>query len=425
MPQSEWGAACHFSGTCALTGSATFFASIPGSYVMVNGPLWCYFYAMRHIESVIPGTAGRFYCTQPSQTSLIYGTEKDLMEGFDYLKKTATPERLFIQNNCSISMVGDDLAGIAAKAGLTYPVYTMDNGGLAGSFEGGYSKAFLLVIDQMKEMDSVPSSVNVLGLSNTMLRGIANGEEIKRLLAMSGIEVISSPGLGDTWETIMKAPSAKLNIVVRDELALKAAEKMKERFGIPYISIGLPFGIEGTLSWLTSIQKVLPSMDMGPAMEEAKWRKSKLNHMGSNSESMWGPLWFDRILVSAPPSEAMGIADAIRNEWVDTEKLTVHFMVPCHKKPPAADVIRNVGLDDQGIKDDYESWEDGLVLGSSHETARLIRLQKNFMNINITRPSYNELQVDDLPICGFRGAEYLFGRLWNVKLYRRMEEQKR
>ena len=61
MPQYEWGAACHFSGTCALTGSATFFVSIPGSYVMVNGPLWCYFYAMRHVESVIPGAASRFY----------------------------------------------------------------------------------------------------------------------------------------------------------------------------------------------------------------------------------------------------------------------------------------------------------------------------------------------------------------------------
>lgn len=425
MPQSEWGAACHFSGTCALTGSATFFASIPGSYVMVNGPLWCYFYAMRHIESVIPGTAGRFYCTQPSQTSLIYGTEKDLMEGFDYLKKTAKPERLFIQNNCSISMVGDDLAGIAAKAGLTYPVYTMDSGGLAGSFEGGYSKAFLLVIDQMKEMDRVPSSVNVLGLSNTMLRGVANGAELRRLLSKVGLSVISMPGLGDTWEAIMQAPSAELNIVVRDELGLKAAEVMKERFGIPYISIGLPFGIEGTVDWIRRVKEALPVVDEASLAAEADGRRSKLLHVGSNSESMWGPLWFDRILVSAPPSEAMGIADAIRNEWVDTEKLIVHFLVPSEKKPRSADVIRNVGLDDRGIKEDYEAWKDGLVLGSSHETARLIRLQKNFMNINITRPSYNELQVDDLPICGFRGAEYLFGRLWNVKLYRRMEEQKR
>ena len=117
-------------------------------------------------------------------------------------------------------------------------------------------------------------------------------------------------------------------------------------------------------------------------------------------------------------------ADAIRNEWVDTEKLIIHFLVPCDLNPRSADIIRNVGKDDQGIKEDYDAWVDGLVLGSSHEAARLIRLQKKFMSINITRPSYNEVAVDDLPICGLRGAEYLFGRLWNVKLFRRMEEQK-
>lgn len=424
MPQYEWGAACHFSGTCALTGSATFFVSIPGSYVMVNGPLWCYFYAMRHVESVIPGVASRFYCTQPSQTSLIYGTEQDLNEGFEYLKKNVSPERLFIQNNCSISMVGDDLKGIAAKAKLPYPVYTIDSGGLSGSFEGGYSKALVLVVNEMKAQKTVDNSVNILGLSNTIFRGMANGKEITRLLEESGISVISTPGLGDKWEQIMEAPKAALNVVVRDELGLSAAEKMKEIFGIPYISIGLPFGIDGTIDWLSQVKKALPGLELSKVECEAKEKKEKLKHIGSNNESMWGPLWFDRILVSAPPSEAMGIADAIRNEWVDTEKLIIHFLVPCDLNPRSADIIRNVGKDDQGIKEDYDAWVDGLVLGSSHEAARLIRLQKKFMSINITRPSYNEVAVDDLPICGLRGAEYLFGRLWNVKLFRRMEEQK-
>lgn len=425
MPQSEWGAACHFSGTCALTGSAAFFISIPGSYVMVNGPLWCYFYAMRHVESVIPGTISRFYCTQPSQTSLIYGTEQDLKEGFEYLKKTATPERIFIQNNCSISMVGDDLKGIAEKAELPYPVYTMDSGGLNGNFEDGYTKALLLVIQEMKEQKSVENSVNIIGSSNVMLRESANLKELIYLLKICGISVISSPGTGDTWDTIMKAPRASLNLVIRDELGLKAAKKMKEMFGIPYISVGLPFGIDGTLLWVQKIAEALPAMNLNTIVKKAEEKKQKLQHLGSNMESLWGSLWFDRVLVSAPPSEAIGVANAIRNEWMDTEKLIIHFLVPTDKTPPVANVFRNVGKDDKGIKEDYDEWIDGLVLGSSHETARLIRLRKNFMSINITRPSYNEMITDDLPLCGLRGAEYLFERLWNVKIGRRMEEQKR
>lgn len=60
MQPSEWENSCHRIGTCALTGSAALFASIPGSYVIVNGPLWCYFYAMKYIDDSMPGAAERF-----------------------------------------------------------------------------------------------------------------------------------------------------------------------------------------------------------------------------------------------------------------------------------------------------------------------------------------------------------------------------
>ena len=70
MQPSEWENSCHRIGTCALTGSAALFASIPGSYVIVNGPLWCYFYAMKYIDDSMPGAAERFYCTQPDQNSV-------------------------------------------------------------------------------------------------------------------------------------------------------------------------------------------------------------------------------------------------------------------------------------------------------------------------------------------------------------------
>ena len=54
MSRSEWEAACHHGSTCALTGSAAFFDSIPGSFTMVNGPLWCYFYAMKYVDNENP-----------------------------------------------------------------------------------------------------------------------------------------------------------------------------------------------------------------------------------------------------------------------------------------------------------------------------------------------------------------------------------
>lgn len=300
MQPSEWENSCHRIGTCALTGSAALFASIPGSYVIVNGPLWCYFYAMKYIDDSMPGAAERFYCTQPDQNSLVYGTEKDLINGFEYLKKNGNPERLFVQNNCSISLVGDDIEGIAAKSHLPWPVYGIDSGGLHGSFAGGFSRALSLLVQQMNPLKK-SDGVNVLGLSSVYLRGKADAIEIRRLLELCDIHVVSMPGVGDSWESIMKAPEAALNIVVRNELALKAAEDMKSRFDIPYISVGLPYGMEGTLRWLNRIAEAVNSASLKAAEKEIRCRQKRLLHFGNNMKSMWGTLWFDRILFSAPP----------------------------------------------------------------------------------------------------------------------------
>ena len=421
MQQSEWGAACHHSGTCALTGSSAFFASIPGSYVMINGPMWCYFYAMKYIDEMISNAGNRFYCTQPSQNSLVYGTEAELLEAFKYMKNNIHADRIFLENNCSVSLVGDDLEGIAAKAELPCPVYTMDSGGLNGSFAGGYEKAFLLAVNHMKKQDRVNRAINILGLSEVYLKGKEDALEIKRLLKKAGIDIIAMPGAGDDWDTILKSPAATLNVVVREELSLKVAQRMEQDFGVPYISIGMPYGIEGTLKWLKCIMDEF-KLESGPIEEEAVQRKERMLYRGGNFQSLWGTLWFDNVLISAPPSEAYGIADAIRTEWIDTGKLIIHSMDKSSYIPKSADVVRLAGFDDKEIKRDYENWSGGLLMGSSHERARLLRLNKSFAAFNIARPSREEICVTDLPLCGFRGAEYLYECLWNSKVRNQMKD---
>ena len=145
MSRSEWEAACHHGSTCALTGSAAFFDSIPGSFTVVNGPLWCYFYAMKYVDNENPMASMRFSCTQVGPNSLVYGTEDDLCKGLSSIETYAKPERVFALNNCSVSLVGDDVQGIADQMDLPWPVYAMDSGGMKGSFEAGYSAASLRI----------------------------------------------------------------------------------------------------------------------------------------------------------------------------------------------------------------------------------------------------------------------------------------
>lgn len=411
----SWEAACNHSDTCALTGSASFFMAVPGTSVLVNGPLWCYFYAMRYMENAVGNLSDRMFCTQPAGTAVVYGTEADLLKGFETVKKARMPERLFIENNCSISMIGDDLAGIAGRANLPFPVLTLDSGGIHGGFAGGWQRACLRAIEDMKAGETIPKTVNLLGLTPFLLKGREDAEEIQRLLSLCGISVLSMPGGGSSWEDMMKAPRASLNIVVRDELGLKAAETMQKRFGIPYISIGLPYGLEGTKRWLTAVlEKTGGSID-AVEMEIAD-RGGWMRRIGSDMESLWGPLWFDHILLAGGPSETAGIAEAVRGEWADTETLIIHRQLPSDLEVPAADAILTAGIDDGKLNELYQNWTGGLLMGSAHEGSRLIRLHKPFLSCNIAYPTYNEMFLTDEPFVGLRGAAFLYERLWNVQL---------
>ena len=422
MSKPEFESFCHHNDMCGLTGSSAFFASIPRSFVMINGPLWCYFYAMKYVDDENSDAARRFYCTQPGPSSLVYGTEGDIVKGLSYIQSLEQVDRVFLMNNCSISLIGDDLKGIAGKFNGPWPVYTMDSGGMKGNFEKGFSAAFLRVVDEMKLMPRAAESVNILGLSDIYLKGQGDEKELRRLLNLSGISVISVPGCHESWENIMKAPSAAVNLVVRNELGLEAAKEMERKFGIPYVQAGLPYGFDGTAAWLEKVIECVGFGDGRQAKEEGKLIKTETIRKGSYLESLWGSLWFDEVLVAAPPSEAVGIAEAVRNEWLDTASLIIHMPVSSPFRTQAADGVRFLPEDDRTVKEDYENWKGGLVLSSSHETAKMDRMKKRFVSCHITRPSHDELMTADVPLCGIRGASYLYEKIWNAKL-REMKER--
>ena len=455
MRDNDFKTSCHHMSTCALTGASAFFDAIPGSFMLINGPLWCYFYAMKYVEDYDASALRRFHCTQPEGNALVYGTEKDLLASLDFVKANFTPERVFLLNNCSVSLVGDDIAGIAAKAELPCPVYAADCGGIAGDFAEGYEIALLRVIAEVKKnaeakrdladvseansknadeakvsenlnletIDCKPS-VNLLGLSPTYFRGEEDIKEIRRILEMAGYHINAIPGGGSAWSEIMRLPQADLNLVLRDELALKAAKELQAEFGTPYLSVGMPYGIQGTLRWLDTINEVLPAKNREAIRQEAEAVNARLQFRSSNMQSLWGPLWFDNILIAAPPSEAAGIAEAVRGEWADTGNLVIHFTQDTALRPQAATKICIAGKDDTAMKETFENWSGGLVMGSSLEASRLVRLKKPFVNCNIVLPAYHEIIATDSPLCGIRGAAYLFERIWNAKLSGCMDEVK-
>ena len=273
----------------------------------------------------------------------------------------------------------------------------------------------------MKPAETVKKRVNVLGLSLSDFKGRENAREIRRLLEAAGLEVVAMPGAGSRWGDLMAMPTAELNIVVRPELAAKAAEHMEKAFHVPYLVTGLPAGIDGTLCWLRTIQEAIPAMELTALTQEADERRRRLDHRSGNLQSLWGQLWFDEILIAAWPSDAASLAEAVRGEWADTGRLIVHQQEPSDQKIPAADAVRTVRADEAAIEADYAAWQGGLLLGSSHETTRLARLGKTAEFVPVSRPVYEELLADDTPLYGFAGAARLLERIFHAGI----EEKKK
>ncbi len=423
LNDNKWGNICERVDTCALTGAGAFIAGIPNAEIIVNGPLWCYFYALRYLEHGEYDMAQRFHGSQPDNNAVVYGSEKYLLDALErLLQSNSRPELLFIESSCSMSLIGDDLNGIAGKADLPFPFVTMDCGGMLGGFAEGFIKAAIKVFDKFLLQDVVreANTVNILGQSSFYLNGTSDSLELQRLLSAGGYKVQAMPGAGSSLADIKLLGKAALNIVTNEELGLSLAKYLEQRFGTPYILAGLPYGINGTISWLQKINAVLPASHMDVLKQEAARTRDYLISLVNDISCNWGRLWFDQVVVSAPPTVALCMAQAVREEWADMGKLTVICQRRLPQKNPSAyctiaDIILTAGVDDIVLKDIANEKDSVLLLGSSSETSLLYRYKhNNFISCNIAYPIQDEVFMLQQPVTGLKGSMYMLQRLWNA-----------
>lgn len=419
MSEDMWGNICNREDTCATTGAAALVAGINDAEVLVNGPLWCYFYAMRYLEHVDPRIAQRFRGSQPDNTAIIYGAEPFIVtELQQMLLRGRNPALLLLENSCAMSLIGDDLSGIVRSLNLPFPVITMDCGGMIGGFAEGYSKACIKVLQKFVDPNDVPTArtVNLLGLTEFYLNGRGDIAEIRRLLQLAGYIVQAVPGGGSSLNEIIHIKKAALNIVCNEELGLPVAKFLESQFGMPYLLVGMPYGVEGTIKWLHRIHKTFPSAGLIEVEHEADILHNRFHAWNNEIRSLWGSLWFNEAVVSAPPTVALCIAQALRSEWVDLGKLTVICQNKIQNQSycSLADNIYTVGVDNTLIEKCFEPVGDLLLLGSSSESSVLRRKKgKKFVSLNIAFPDTDEVIWQDDPCVGLVGSRHMIQRLWN------------
>ncbi len=428
MAGEGWGDMCAQTNTCALAGGAAFFAGVPKAAMMVNGPLWCYFYALRQLERPCPNVGKRFFCTQPDNQAVVFGTEDCLLETLSLLKKCMKPEVLFIENSCAVSLIGDDVAGIAAQAALSCPAVCIDSGGMRGGFWEGYKAAALAYVKTLPPQARRtvrPKTVNLLGCTVGYYQEQADIKELARLLSLVGYRMLTCPGVQSSRKELEEMAQAEVNLVVHSELGLELARHLEENYGMPYVSLSPPYGVQGTVQWLDAFcdaVKLDENLRQAYRDEGAYWEKH-IQNATLETRRLWGDIWFEQVAVAGPSSVALALGKALRREWADAGKVTIicHDGAFVGEKPAEADAVLNGRAQVQQVERTLRDLgEDDLLWASSQEYYFLRREELgNALYQPIALPVHEEVLLGERPFAGFQGACHLAERLWNGYIQKR------
>lgn len=420
MSEVNYNNACDSFDSCAIAGAAAFMAGIPNSHILINGPLWCYFYAKGHLKRANSKIMERFTASQPDTNAVIFGGESFLKEELERLcgQENFNPSVLFVENSCAFSLIGDDTEGILREQELPFPCVSMDCGGLMGNFAAGYEKAFIECIKVLglKREKRDPLGVNLLGTTEYYLHGKADKEEMVRLLELCGYKVEACPGSGTTWEGLQGLSKASLNIVVNEELGLKSAQLLQKQLGIPYIVAGLPYGLKGTKKWLERINEALPVPGLDSLSTEIEEVQKVIIDTLEDYSCYWGALWYDQVIVAAPSTQALAMAEALRTEWMDMGKLTVLGLTEVKDKSFCTCLDELIVVDKAmtNWKDCISKHGSVLLLGSNNEQVNILREGlANIDFLNIAYPLHQEVVLVDMPLVGIKGTPYFLQLLWN------------
>ena len=409
---------CMCTDTCALAGASAFFAGLRDAVIVVNGPLWCYFFAMRHIEHSQSTISHRMICTQLDNDAIVFGAEEYLHEALaPYVEQP--PALLAIISSCAAGLIGDDIEAIARGAGLSCPIAVLDSSGLTGSFADGWDKAACAVLSAFtpEQRSGQANAVNLIGMTSAYYNGENDAHELMRLLALAGYRVNAVLGCAMSAADLSGLTQASLNIVVHDELGGGAARLLAETCGMFCIAPLPPYGRAGTREWLAEIGRVLPAPCADAAQEEIT-RVTREDFLRINEcKSIWGELRYDTAVIRAPRSAAWGLAQALRTEWADVCHLAVAAETKgAQETMGIADEILSE-MDAMRMQELLSCMEDGLLLGSSNESAHIHPQRTQYLAVSY--PVQDVLQLTDNPFMGLRGARYIEETLWNGSILRR------
>jgi len=243
---------------CVYCGARVVLNPITDAFHIVHGPIGCASYTWDIRGSLTSGSDlyRNSFSTDLSEQDIVFGGEKKLTAAIDEVIEKHHPKLIFVYATCIVGVIGDDVEAVCRNAEKKHGtrVIPVKSPGFSGNKSYGYKMACnaLLALIEPHKNEAKTKGVNILGDFNLA------GEIwiVKNYLKEIGIPVVSTITGDASYETLIKAPTAQLNLVQCAGSMTYLAKKMEEEMEIPFVKVSF-FGVEDTSVSLIRIAEAI------------------------------------------------------------------------------------------------------------------------------------------------------------------------
>lgn len=193
------------------------------------------------------GDAGRVFCSGVREIDAILGIEERLFIKIEEYLESNSASFVAILGSPVSMVIGTDYRTIALEVERRFglPAFYFDTSGMH-YYDRGASTVFLEIARRFVHptKNRISGGVNIIGATPLDIGNFENLYALKALLKEQGYNIVSCWSMRSDLNTISKAASAELNVVISAS-GLDAARYLKNKYGIPYIT-GMPVGDKGT-----------------------------------------------------------------------------------------------------------------------------------------------------------------------------------
>ena len=243
---------------CVYCGARVVLNPITDAYHIIHGPIGCSSYTWDIRGSLSSGE--EFYrnsfSTDLSERDIVFGGAEKLTKAIDEVVEKHHPKLIFVYATCIVGVIGDDVEAVCRQTEKKYGVrcIPVKSPGFSGNKSYGYRMACEAILSLIRPYQDQPKTfgVNILGDFNLA------GEMwiIQNYLKEIGVPVVSTFTGDASYDTLLKAPSARINLVQCAGSMTYLAKQMEEEFGIPYIKVSF-FGREDTTASILRVAEML------------------------------------------------------------------------------------------------------------------------------------------------------------------------